>query len=611
MIEVRCIKPIGGFEINDIVDIENGVLMTVNGVAGALIAKDLGEGNRALFVIDDAIDSIGKTIRVQAPESMAKYFSFDTEIIDPEDPDPEANCSLKDLIAPGGVSFTYVPVDDEWELRFVPAYSSPLEFATELQGIAKAGAAIVNVVYYQVPRNSDGTYSVRIANTGNAETVLIRQKGCTSTNLSLELNDFYGGIFTAYRPGDIIDPEPVEGKVTIPAGVIMWDGFFDDYGDSPRNGIGGSPYEKGINQASSLRVDLSEFSGLNVVPFYGEQGLTPETIKIYANGYWNGSENVYDEIFKNVTCKFNKTQTAVDKEIGFLLDAGIDYMAFNYYSPYDSPMGEGLHKFTQSSAMSTMKMCFISGSIGYDIPTNVDYITDCMTSDYYQLIDSRPLIFINNAWISQTYNDTILINDVVTPRQRTILQVIKDDYSSKTGGGQLYVVNLSMGRDYPTENYSVHGMECASIYCTYGVSGNTPRPHSELMADEISLRNAFINNGGLTSYDIIPTISTGFLNLANRSSLAGGDNTNYTEKATLEQMDTKMTDLMTFIASNQSRVPAILFYAGTENHESGNPIIPTLSSGFTSVDVASLNTAGANTGVNRTLLDKVKQYCKL
>lgn len=613
MIEVRCIRPIGSYEVGDIVDITDGVLITVDGVAGAIISKDLGEGERILFVVDDAVDSVDKKIRVQAPESMAKYFTYETTVPDPNEPPSEVNCALTQLLESIPPTRTYSSGINTF--RLVPASSSyVLEFATELNGITKAGAAIVNIEYYQIDKQSDGSYLVDVTADGTVQTILIRQQGCTSTNISPATNDFLGGRFHAYitdNEGEVTPP--ISGKLNVPVGVIMWDGYYDDYQLTPRNGISGTPYDQGINQTSSIRYDLTVFDELNLVPFYGEQNLAPENITIITKVEWNPvtEENDLTTTTRNVTCKFNKTQTAADKEIGFLLDAGVDFMAFNWYSPFDTPMGEGLHKFTQSGAKGTMKMCFISGTIGWNIPQNVDYITDCMVTDYYQMINGKPLIFINNSWISQKYTDTIDVGGTMVTRERTILQVIKDDYASKTIGGQLYVVNLSMGRDYPTENYGTHGMQCASIYCTYAVGSTMPRPHSELMADEIRLRNDFVNNGVMSSYDIIPTITTGFLNLSARTDLTGGDNNNYTQIASSIQMDTKINDLISFVESNQSRVPAVLFYAGTENHESGNPIIPTLAAGYNSVVVSSLNVAGTNVGVNRTMLDKIKQYAKI
>ena len=567
------------------------------GYTGAIIVTDLGKGDEILFVVDDAVDQIGDAINVKAPESMAAEYTLDlTYGDDPDLPDPEVNCSLVALLEDAPPSRTYAAGINTF--RLVPRSSSMvLEFATELDGITKAGAEIINIDYFQVPKETDGSYLVDVTADGTVQTILVRQRGCSSTNISPSSNDFFGGRFHAYitdNEGEV--PTPVEGKVSVPIGVIMWDGWFEDYQLTPRNGIGGTPYDQGINQTSSLRVELTEFSSLNLVPFYGQQGLTPEDIIILANGYWNGTENVFDEVHKNVTVKFDRPQIAMDKEIGFALDAGIDYMAFNWYSPYDTPMGEAQVKFAASTAKSTMKMCYLSGPIGWNIPVNVDYITDMMMETYYQQIDSKPLLYVNDDWLNQTYGGV------------TILQLIKNSYSSKSSGGTIYVVYYSGGRDYPTDDskFTTHGMSGSSIYTTYAVGDPTPRSHARLMADEVSLRTSFISSSGR---DMVPVITTGFLNLSKRSSLVGGDNNNYTEIATSGQMDTKMTNLISFINSN-TRVKSMLFYAWNENSESGNPICPTLTSGTTSVTVSSLNVAGANTGVNRATLDKVKQYCK-
>ncbi len=604
MIQVRCIKAINTYEVDDIIDIEGGLAFIYEGVSGALISKNFGEGARIIFVVDDAIDSIGKTIRVQAPESMASYFSYELEPVDPDEPDPEVNCALTTLLESTPPSKTYA--DGVNTFRLVPASSSyVLEFATELDGITKAGAAIVNIDYFQVPKQSDGSYLVDVTADGTVQTILIRQQGCTSSNINPSLNDFLGGRFHAYQTdneGVIVTP-PTTDKVYVPIGAIMWDGWYEDYRDTPRTGISGTPYDVGINQTESLRFDLTQFSSLNLVPFYGQQNLTAENINIITKVTYNPSlgYNTYEYTNKNVTCKFDRSQTAFDKEIGFALDAGIDYMAFNWYSPYDTPMAEGQRKFVASTNRSTMKMCYLSGPIGWNIPANVDYITDRMMETYYQKIDSKPLLFVNDDWLNQTYAGT------------TILQLIKNSYSTKSGGGTIYVVYMSGGRDYPTDEskYSTHGMSGASIYTTYGVEGYGPRPHSQIIDDEIRLREYFLNNSGR---DIIPVITTGFVNCSKRSEIGLLDPSNYydnyTEAATGTQMDTKMTNVISFINSN-TRAKSLLFYAWNENSESGNPICPTLTTGTTSVDVSALNVAGANSGVNRATLDKVKQYCKI
>jgi len=539
----------------------------------------------------DGLDPVGNDVFADYQYDLSRhYLAMATD-----EEEEEVNCALFNFIE-ANPSRTFSNGINTFKI--IPKSSSMvLEFATELDGITKAGSEIININYYQVPKESDGSYLVDVTADGTVQTILIRQQGCTSTIISPSLNDFNGGRFHAYiTDDDGIIVEPPTGKIGVPIGAIMWDGHFEDYQLTPRNGLSGNPYERGINRTSALRVDFTEFAVLNLVPFYGQQNLTPEDIIILKTARI-GSENVFTEIHKNVTCKLDRPQIAMDKEIGFALDAGIDYFCFNYYSPYDTPMGEGIVKFVASSAKSTMKMCFMGESLGYDIPLNVDYITNQMMQSFYQKIDGKPLLFTSELWLNLTHEGV------------NVLQLIKNSYSSKSGGGQLYVVYYSGGRDYPTDEgkFSTHGMSGSSIYVTWAEGDPTPRPHSKLMDDEISLRNSFVTN---SNRDIIPVLTTGFLNLWKRSSLEGGDNSNYTEVATTTQIGTKMSNLIDFINSNPSRVKAMLFYAWNENSESGNPICPTLSNGTTSVDVAYLNVAGANIGVNRSTLDKVKEYCK-
>ena len=571
-----------------------------------MIIKDLGEGNRVIFQVDDAIDEIGDKIRVQAPDSLHSYFSFDLTIPDVDDPLPteQLNCSLTNLLESTPPSRTYSNGVNTF--RLVPANPNfVLEFATERQGITKAGAAIVGIAYYRPSKNADGSYSIQVNATGNAETILIRQVGCTSTTINPSTNDFNGGRFHAYQTDDadgiITPPVGQEGKVNVPIGAIMWEGWYTDYGTNPRNGISGQPYDRGINQTASCRVTLTEFSNLNLVPFYGEQGLTPEAIPVETSVVWNPStgQNDIGITYKNVTCRFNKNQIACDKEIGFLKDGGIDYMAFDWYSPFDSPMGEGLHMFRQSNNKQGMKMAYINGPIGWNIPENVDYITDTMMEDYYQKINGKPLIFVDNAWIAQKFNDTI----DGQPRQRTIIQYIIDEYASKSGGGQLYIVDFIIGRDYPLTGVG----ECSSVYLTFATDNVFPRPHSSVMSEEKRLREYFINN---STKDIIPTLTTGVYDCHRRSSLGDLGINQYTEKATPQELATKITDFIAFHNSYPNRVKSLLWYAGTEFGESGNPLVPTLAAGYNSVNVASLNVNGQNAGVNRDTLDVVKQYCK-
>ncbi len=592
MIQIRCVEAINGYTVNQIIDVpDEGLSFALRGKSGGLVIKDLGEGNKILFQVDDAIDTIGDKIRVQAPDSLHKYFTFDLTVIEPDDPlPPEAlNCSLTTLLESTPPSKTFNNGVNTF--RLVP--SSPslvLEFATERQGITKAGAAIVGITYYRPNKNADGSYSVEVTATGNVETILIRQVGCTSTNIDPNANDFYGGRFHAYitdNGGEIVLP-PTTDKLYGPIGAFRWDGFFDDYLLSPRNGIGGTPYDQGINPTSGIRLDLTEFSGANVVPFFGEQNLTPENIPIITSVIWNPSTEVNDLtiVNKNVTCKFNLTVTALQKEIGYAKDAGIDFWAFLWYSPFDSPMGEAAHKFVSLGDKMGMKMCYTSGPIGWNISQNIDYMTDKMMQDYYQRIDGKPLFFISTNW----------------PH----LEAVKASYAAKSGGGQLYVCELGGYNTYPSTSH-----DASSVYLTVGIREAsdgfiTELPHSKINNAEIAERNNFINN---STKDIIPCLTTGALNYVKRSSLNAVPAEYWTAAASGADMDSKHASIIAFRNSNP-RCKAVMYYSWNENHESGNPICPTLSSGTSSVNVATINTVGATSGVNRSTLDKVKQYCK-
>jgi hypothetical protein len=591
MTQIRCIKPINGYVLNQIITVPTtGLSFAYRSIPGGLAVKDLGQGNRILFVVDDAIDTVGDNVRVQAPDSLHQYFSFDLTIPDPNEPPANVNCSLVTLLESVPPYKTYDDGDNIF--RLVPASSEMvLEFATEKQGITKSGPQdIVGIVYYSVPKNADGSYSVRVTATGNQETILIRQVGCTSTNINPIANDYYGGRFHAYvtDDGDSIINPPTGDKLYLPIGAFRWDGFYDDYLLTPRQGIGGATYDQGINVTSGIRLDLTEFASANVVPFFGQQNLPPENIPIITSVVYNPStgQNDLTQTNKNVTCKFNLTPTAMEKEIGYAKEAGIDYWAFLWYSPYDSPVAEAAHKFVQTANKQGLKMCYTSGPIGWNINQNIDYMTDKMMQDYYQKIDGKPLFFISTAW----------------PH----LSAVQASYSAKSGGGQLYICELGGYNTYPMTSH-----DASSIYLTVGLREPADGfvnqlPHSKITNAEIAERNTFMIN---SDKDIIPCITTGAENYVKRSSLNNPPVDTWTAKASNADMDAKHAALISFVNSNP-RCKTIVYYSWNENHESGNPICPTLADGTSSVNVATINTAGATAGVNRSTLDKIKQYCK-
>jgi hypothetical protein len=391
-----------------------------------------------------------------------------------------------------------------------------------------------------------------------------------------------------YIPKAINPTPPKTGKITVPVGAFRWDGYYDDYLLKPRQGVGGKTYDQGINVTSGIRVDLTEFASANVVPFFGEQNLAPTSIPIINSLTYNPitDKNDFTTINKNVTCKFNLTPMAMEKEIGYAKDAGIDYWAFLWYSPYDSPVAEAAHKFIQTTNKQGLKMCYTSGPIGWNVAQNIDYMTDKMMKDYYQKIDGKPLFFVSTAW----------------PH----LSAVKASYAAKSGGGQLYVCELGEYNTYPNTSH-----DASSVYATFGFRESadgfkSQLPHSRITNAEIAERNKFMKN---SDRDIIPCITTGAENYWKRSSLNNPPVEYWTEKASNADMDAKHEALISFINLNP-RCKTIVYYSWNENHESGNPICPTLAAGTSSVNVSTINISGATAGVNRSTLDKVKQYCK-
>lgn len=557
-------------------------------IEGQIIIDDGDNGDEVFFVYGVNVDPSDDKMEVFPRKSMFNDFSLDLTVTDPEGEDPEVpptplNCALTELVQ-ANPSRTFSSGKNYFKLW--PLVTGSLEFATELQGITKAGAAIVNIEYYSKTKETDGSYIIEVNATGLVETILIRQVGCSSTTINPNNDDFFGGRFHAYQTDSSGTVTPPSGdKIYVPIGAYSWEGFYEDYELTPRQGIDGATYDQGINPTSGIRRCLTEFSSANVVPFYGEQNLSPESIDIITNVTWNPttSQNDLTVIQRDVTCRFNMTSEAMKKQIGFAKDGGIDFIAFLWYSPYDTPMGEGLHKFIQLSDTDKqgMKMCFTSGPIGWDITKNVNYIVDKMTKTYYQRIDNKPLFICEAGW----------------PH----LETIRNAYRNLTGG-ELYISIGNGYNDYPASAY-----DCSSIYNTYPSDGTGEVSHQSIIDTEIATRNHYINT---QTKDILPCLTTGGLNYIKRYSLEPEPFSRWYAKPTAPQWTAKMEAMIDFINSNPSRVKAIMFYSLNENHESGNPICPTLASGTTSVTVSSLNTAGANTGVNRETLDYIKPYCK-
>jgi hypothetical protein len=338
---------------------------------------------------------------------------------------------------------------------------------------------------------------------------------------------------------------PVSGKIKIPVGAIMWDGWYRDYwnDENPK-------YDLLINHVSKSRLIATEWMDhYNVVPFYG-QYHEPENIIIRYNVKWSPElgRNTYDEMERTVKVRYDKTQADTDREIQYYAESGFDFFCFNYYNS-DSPLSEARLQFVDAQNKRGMKMTFMLASNRSD--TEIEYITDLMLKDYWFKIDGKPVLYFNSRDILDL------------PKYRSAM--------GRKGGGEIYVVYYSMG-GVPSDfsQYLQFRAQAGSSYTIFNESTTA----EEFIKVEVQHRENWMNQFKASGIKMIPTLTTGFENLHHRSSL---DNATVPiiQKASLAQIEKKLDLVKDFINRNPESVPALLWYAGNEILESGNPIVPT------------------------------------
>jgi hypothetical protein len=150
------------------------------------------------------------------------------------------------------------------------------------------------------------------------------------------------------------------------------------------------------------------------------------------------------------------------------------------------------------------------------------------------------------------------------------LQKYKNAYAAK-GGGEIYVVYYSMG-GVPGDfaQYLQFKANAGSSYTLFMGQATA----DEFIKGEVDARDNWMKQFKITGIKLIPTLSTGFENLHNRSSLDLNKAVTV-QKASLPQIEQKLELMKGFIKEHPNNVPAILWYAGNEILESGNPIVPT------------------------------------
>jgi hypothetical protein len=344
----------------------------------------------------------------------------------------------------------------------------------------------------------------------------------------------------------VIPPTVVTSdKIKTPMGAIMWDGWYRDYWNDEN-----PAYDPLINVVSKSRLIATEWMDkFNVVPFYG-QYHEPEAIKIRYNVKWSTElgRNVYDEVEKEVRVRYDKTQADTDREIQYYSEAGFDFFCFNYYNS-DSPLSEARLQFVDSQNKRGIKMTFMLASNRSD--SEIEYITDLMLRDYWFKIDNKPVLYFNS-------------------RDMMDLSRYKSAFTRK-GGGDIYIVYYSLGgTPWDFEQYLKFGAKAGGSYTIFTES-TTAENYIKI---ETESREKWMDHFKASGLRLIPTLTTGFENLHHRSSL-DSKTVPIIERATTAQIEQKLELMKDFIKRHSDSVPAVLWYAGNEILESGNPIVPT------------------------------------
>lgn len=373
--------------------------------------------------------------------------------------------------------------------------------------------------------------------------------------------------------------KPKTGKIKIPVGVISWDAWYTDYWNKRPEGIPDNKWQdmKLINITTMNRYVLSyikEKYNQHLVPFWGQQNLPPENVKIYTDVKWDqaAGRNVYKEHTRPVTVAFNLDQKACDKELDYMAKAGIDYILFNFYRD-DSPLSLARQLYVASTNKQGVKMSLIMGSGKED--SYVNYITDLMMQDYWFKIDGKPVMFF---WPWNTTDQ---------------LQLYRNAYAKKSGGGELYVSIMREGCYFGDEDVQKMVNENIDAVSAYSqtTDGNT---HAEsIMRAEVNGRNEVRTR--MPDKDIIPNMTLGVENYFCRNDLVNKGDEFRKEKASLAEIDEKFASLAGFIDANHAKVKTFIIYSWNEICESGLPICPTLN---------------ADGSINTDVIDRISEWIK-
>lgn len=339
---------------------------------------------------------------------------------------------------------------------------------------------------------------------------------------------------------------PVKNKIPVPMGAIFWDNWEHDYWNSPN----ATEDDLNRNHIGKNRLAATEWKHkFNLVPFYGEHHK-PEKIQIRYNVRWDQSlgRNVYDYAEKEVTVKFDKTQADTEREIKYYVDAGFKWVCFNYYSD-DSYLSNTRRQFVAMNDKLGMKMTFMIGRGKND--SEIDYITNLMTKDYWFKIDGKPVLYANNS----DYSD---------------VNKYKSSLKNKNGS-DIYVVYYNFG-GLPQDVSDIFPKKPNAVG-SYNNTTSYGKKATDLIRSEVEDRETFLKQYRASNINLIPTLTLGMEELGLRTSLDEPRSPGC-EAATLDEIKIKCELMAEFVNKNLDKVPAVLWYAGNEILEGGVSLVP-------------------------------------
>lgn len=335
--------------------------------------------------------------------------------------------------------------------------------------------------------------------------------------------------------------EETDGKITIPVGVIRWDGWFTTLSpDDP------------IDITKETRYALSDPRTQDQGPFYSIF-TQDETIN---KQHWNAETKRWDYRPVTANIKFNGDRPGVmDKEIEYAVNAGIDYFLFNYYATGQTPMARAREQFEALSNKKGLKGAYIMENIGGSPEAEAKLIAAAMKKDWYQKIGGKPILVLP-AWGSADFD-----------RQYQNYSLIKAAY-----GGEIYAVLQMMGSpEEMSAEVRKRGYNSHTRYATWGGWNEGDRSHRYIMNKEYE----WYQQSAQQSVDFTPNLTVSFYQVGAQKSWDGRPDSEYSEKATDAEFEEQISRTAHFVEANKM-VKTVILYSWNEFSEGGRTVCPQL-----------------------------------